>query len=101
MLILDIFISLGIIYLIVYLIYLSGNKKIRYIDTYLSSEKIHQYKVKYKVSWFYYGSLLIAFDAMILLITMTALSLNILTLFFLGLIMLSLLFIPKEVETNA
>jgi len=100
-LILDIFISLGIIYLIVYLIYLSGNKKTRYIDTYLSSEKIYQQKVKYKVSWFYYGSLLIAFDAMILLITMTALSLNIVTLFFLVLIMLSLFFIPKEVETNA
>lgn len=78
-----------------------GNKKIRYIDTYLSSEKISQYKVKYKVSWFYYGSLLIAFDAMILLITMTALSLNTTTLLFLVLIMLSLLFIPKEVKSNA
>ncbi len=101
MLILDIFISLGVIYLIVYSIYLMGNKKTRYVDTYLSSEKIYQQKVKYKVSWFYYGSLFIAFDAMILLITLTALSLNSLTLFYLVLITLSLLFIPKEVETTA
>lgn len=78
-----------------------GNKKIRYIDTYLSSEKIYQHKVKYKVSWFYYASLLIAFDAMILLITLTALSLNSVTLLFLALITLSLLFIPKEVKTDA
>jgi NADH:ubiquinone oxidoreductase subunit 3 (subunit A) len=78
---------------------LLGNKKIRYIDTYHCGERIREHKVKYKVPWIYYASLFIAFDVLVVLVAITSLSLNSITLIFLVLITLSLLFIRKE-ENN-
>ena len=100
MIIIEVIISLLIVYLVAFMIYLLGNKSTRYSDTYHCGERITEHKVKYKVPWIYYASLFIAFDAIVVLVAITSLSLNIITLIFLVLIMLSLLFIHKEEEND-
>jgi len=100
MIIIEVILSLLIVYLISFIIYLFGSKKTRYSDTYHCGERIEEPKVKYKVPWIYYASFFIAFDAAIVLVAITSLSLNIITLVFLALITLSLLFIHKEEEND-
>ncbi len=98
MIIIELLVSLFIVYLVVLIIYLLGSKKRKYGDTYHCGERLIENKVKYKVPWIYFASLFIAFDAAIVLIAITSLSLNIVTIIFLVLITLSLFFIPKEKE---
>lgn len=100
MIIFEVIISFIIVYLVAFFIYLLGNKKTRYSETYHCGERITEHKVKYQVAWIYYASLFIAFDAIVVLIAITARSLNSITLIFLVLITLSLLFIPKEEEND-
>lgn len=100
MIIIDVLVSIFIVYLVVFIIYLLGNKKKRNSDTYLCGERTTAIKVKYKVRWIFYASLFISFDATIVLVAITSLSLNIVTIIFLVLITLSLLFIPKEEERD-
>ena len=96
MVIIELLVSLLLVYLVAFIIYLLGSKKRRYSDTYHCGERLIEYKVKYQVPWIYYASLFIAFDAAVVLVAITSLSLNIITLIFLILILLSLFFIPKK-----
>lgn len=96
-LIIEFLVALLVVYIIVFVIYMLGTKKRRFYDTYHCGETIIiDHKVKYKVLWFYYASLLIAFDALIILVAITSLSFNFNTVIFLILITLSLLFLPKR-----
>jgi len=98
MILIEILVSLLIVYIVTSIIYLLGNKKKKYRESYHCGETIIEGKVKYQVQWIYFASLFIAFDAAVVLIAITSRSINYITLVFLILILLSLFFIPKEKE---